>query len=107
MRETRQNIEQQTNNMIKYKTGKEGGGIFLRVREVYYQNKIRKLSNYCTGLIQNSKALKFKEKERPIAAFHQDQLYTLHICFKKKPINNSDCLMLRVYSKDKTEIVNS
>lgn len=64
MRETRQNIEQQTNNTIKYKTGKEGRGIFLQVREVYHQNKIRKLSNYCTGLIQNSKALKFKEKKK-------------------------------------------
>lgn len=45
-----------------------------------------------------------REKNPQTAAFHQEQLHISHNCFKRKPINNDDCLMLQFYSNDKTKI---
>lgn len=73
-----------------------------------------KTSNNYTTLIQHSKgeevhffqctSFKVQREKRQLAAFHQEQLCISHNCFKRKPINNDDCLMLQFYSKDKTKI---
>ena len=75
--------------------------------------KIYKTSNNYTTLIQHSnregvgalfQCNSFKvQRKRGEAAFQEEQLHISHNCFERKPINNSDCLML-VLQQEETKI---
>lgn len=72
-----------------------------------------KTSNIYTTLIQHftggkgaslqCTSFKVQGKKGQIAVFKSSYIFHI-IVFKRKPINNDDCLMLQFYSKDKTKI---